>query len=157
MKQRAPRLWKHFERSETGETAIIASCGVFNIPYDYGQVTTGRQRVFAAYYVRVNLPDGTSRCGENRDGAVQALRNLATQLSGQNLFLLAAALDPRFYSTGLTGPGPWGYIEGQDDRAYHMMELPPPKDRDPVEEAALDAMIQEAVSRIGRSPTSPRR
>jgi len=115
--------WKHYEEQMTG---LIAAKIGFTMHYchcEIGVITTGRQRVFSRYYVRVRLPNGTTECGEDHDGPVQALRRLNDLLKSCGVRLLAAGLDPRFYESGLSSQTSWGYLEGEH-RAYHMIEAP---------------------------------
>lgn len=123
MNERTPRLWKHIEPSQVGDALVLHQNETRNCKFEAGIVTTGRQRVFSAYYVRVDLPDGSSRRGEHRDGPVQALRHLSCLLKDDDMHLIAAGLDERFYESGLSAQSSWGYLHGED-RAFHMMEVP---------------------------------
>lgn len=144
--------WEHFEVRMKCWVTVVTSKAVSDWPCEWGGVTTGRQRVFSRFFVRIQLPSGEQVTAEDRDSPVQALRRLDEKLKRSDIFILAAGLDARWYQTGITDRTCWGYIEGDDlVRAYDMLELPPAQPRDPVEEEALDAMIEEAVSQIGRS------
>lgn len=117
--------WEHYERHMTGKVA--ATCGGRALQYHFeiGAITTGRQRVFSRFFVRVKLPDGADVSGEDTGGPVQALRRLNETLLLKGIRLHAAGLDPRFYESGLSSQSSWGYLDGED-RAYQMMEFPPP-------------------------------
>ncbi len=142
--------WEHYEISSTCVSTVIVDDHVENWACEMGVVTTGRQRVFSRWFVSVRLPDGSCGSGEHRDGPVQALRCLDDAFRLLDLRLLAAGLDTRFYESGLSTQSSWGYIDGEA-RAYHMMEVPPPRHSDPAEDAVIDAIITEAVAGIGCS------
>ncbi|MFM5953417.1 MAG: hypothetical protein ACKOPE_03840 [Novosphingobium sp.] len=149
--------WEHFEVRMKGWVTVITSKSVTELAVEWGGVTTGRQRVFSRFFVRIELANGEQVTAEDRDSPVQALRRLNEKLKRSDIFILAAGLDARWYQTGHTDRTCLGYIEGNDlVRAYDMFELPPAQPRDPVEEEALDAMIEQAVSQIGQSLTTTR-
>jgi hypothetical protein len=72
--------WEHFEVREAGLVTVITRKSLVQWPVESGIVTTGRQRVFSRYFVRIKLPSGELATGADRAGPVQALRNLAAQL-----------------------------------------------------------------------------
>lgn len=145
-------VWEHFEVHTLGLVTVITSNSVSELPVEWGCVTTGRQRVFSRFFVRIELSSGELVTGEDRRSPVHALQSLDEKLKRSSVFVVAAGLDVRWYQTGLTDRTCWGYIEGEElDGAYEMLQLPPVQPRDPVDQEVLDAMIKDAVSQIGRS------
>jgi hypothetical protein len=51
--------WRHYESWQTGKTCVIEGKYSYTCPFEIGQITTGKQRVFHGYFVRIRLHDGT--------------------------------------------------------------------------------------------------
>jgi len=136
--------WKNYEPWRIGDALISDDGHTIGAIFEMGTVTTGRQRVFHRYYIRVYVRDGSEFTGEDPYQLKAALSNLDHQLRAQNYLLLVAGLDPRFSESGLSFNSGFGYLPEIKD-AVHMMDIPPPSKHDPENEEVVEAMIREAV------------
>lgn len=136
--------WKHYEPWTRGKTCIIDGDYAIDAPFEMGAVTTGRQRVFHRYYIRVHMLDGSLLTGEDEGSVRAALLALDRMCGASGLALLVAGLDDSFRESGCSANSGFGYCP-EVDRAVHMMELPVLKDRDPENEKFVEKLIREAV------------
>ena len=113
-------IWEHFDAGQAGEVTVTDGYRTYGCVYEIGEVTTGRQRVFSRYFIRVTLPDGTLEIGEDQHSVRSALMNVATKLSARNLRLMAVGASLGFGETGLSWNSGWGYVDGCS-KAVHMM------------------------------------
>lgn len=113
--------WQHYEPHTTGLTCVIDQDCDFYCPYEIGAVTTGRQRVFHRYYVKIISPDGTDIVGTSEHSLRQALLDVDQQLDQQELTLLAAGTYPEFRESGLSWNTGFGYLPNVD-HTVHMMD-----------------------------------
>ena len=136
--------WKHYEPWTNGKTCIIDGDYAIDTPFEMGAVTTGRQRVFHRYYIRVDMLDGSVLTGEDEGSVRAALFALDRVCRASGLALLVAGLDDSFRESGCSANSGFGYCP-EVDRAVHMMELPVLKDRDPENEQFVEALVRVAV------------
>lgn len=134
--------WRHYESWATGKTCVIEGKYAYSCPFEIGQISTGKQRVNHGFFVRIHLHDGTSVTGEDRHTLLDALIDLNRQLEDRGMLLLAAGLEPHFSESGHSFNSGFGYLA---DHAVHMMEIPPPRDRNPEPDLYVEALIREAV------------
>jgi len=118
------REWRHFEAFDKGRACILHHHRSLKCPYRLGVVTTGRQRVFQGWFVEIELPDGKREIAEDAQSLLFAAKALGRRVSLKGYRLFAAALDRRFYQTGLSCQTPVGYLDGCDG-SIHMMDGPP--------------------------------
>lgn len=142
--------WHHYEPHSTGLACVIDRDRDIDCPYEIGSITTGRQRVFHRYYVKVIAPDGAEIIGTSEHSLREALFDVDRQLDQRELTLLAAGTYPEFYQTGLSAPC-YGYIP-TCDFAIHMMDMPPPRLRDDENDLFVEGLIREAVAGMCNSP-----
>lgn len=144
--------WKHYEGWKQGTAAVVVEDEIGECDYDFGAISTGRQRVFHRYYVRVEFPDGGVLVGEDPYGVHAALGDLNRQLQYRGIRLVAAGLDPDWVESGLSQNTGFGYLP-DCDHAVHMFEIPPTSTPDPDNDIVLENLIREAVAgmRIGVS------
>ena len=146
--------WKRYGQWQQGNAVVLVNGEDHVFRYDLGVVTTGRQRVFHRYYVRIRLPDGVTLSGEDEYGLRAALFDLDRQLQERAMILIAVGLESEWSESCLSFNSAYGYI-AQCDHAVNMMDMPPPRDRNPEDGLSVDAMIREAISGMsfGRSAT----
>lgn len=143
--------WQHYEPHSTGLTCIIDHDRDIDSPYEIGAVTTGKQRVFHRYYVKVIAPDGHVAIGTSEHSLREALLDVDRQLDLRELTLLAAGTYPEFYESGLSANSGFGYLPTVD-HAVHMMDMPPPRLRDFGNDEFVEGLIREAVAGMFKSP-----
>lgn len=142
--------WHHYEPQTEGLTCVIDRDRDIDCPYEIGSITTGRQRVFHRYYVKVIAPDGAEIIGTSEHSLREALLDVDRQLDQRELTLLAAGTYPEFYETGLSANS-YGYLPTVD-HAVHMMDVPPPRLRDYGNDEFVEGLIREAVAGMCNSP-----
>lgn len=146
--------WRHYESWARGKTCVIEGKYSYTCDFQIGQITTGKQRVDHGFFVRIHLHDGALVTGEDRYTLRDALFDLNRQLEEKGMLLLAAGLEPRFSESGLSFNSGFGYLS-DCDHAVHMMEIPPPRDRNPEADLFVEALIRQAVDGMsfGRNTT----
>ena len=136
--------WQNFEPSQTGKTCIIDGHSAHDVHFEMGTISTGRQRVFYRYYVKVDLHDGSTVFGENPYNLRAAVLDLDGELKRKDMMLLAAATDSDWLESGLSQNTGWGYFSNATE-ASHIMSLPPLRHRDSENDEFVDRLIKEAV------------
>lgn len=116
--------WRHYQSSQSREAFLITGPRCVKVPCELGRITTGRQRVFHAYYVAVTLPDETRVVGEARYGLVEGLKRLNQELEQAGYRLLATGLDSRFHETNSSAGTGFGIVTGYEGW-FHIMDAPP--------------------------------
>lgn len=137
--------WHHYEPQTEGLTCVIDHDRDIDCPYEIGAVTTGKQRVFHRYYVKVIAPNGADIIGTSEHSLREALLDVDRQLDQRELTLLAAGTYPEFYESGLSANSGYGYLPTVD-HAVHMMDMPPPRLRDGENDLFVENLIHEAVA-----------
>lgn len=137
--------WHHYEPHTTGLTCVIDQDRDFDCPFEIGVITTGKQRVFHRYYVKVIAPDGHEVIGTSEHSLREALLNVDRQLDQRELTLLAAGTYPEFFESGLSANSGFGYLPTVD-HAVHMMDMPPPRLRDGENDLFVEGLIREAIA-----------
>lgn len=148
--------WQHYKPWATGTACVIDEADVINCPFELGAICTGRQRVFHRYFVRVQLPDGSSAMGEHEHSLRRALYSLSDELRRHDLGLLAAGLSDDWYESGLSFNSGQGYMPTLS-RTVHMMEVPPLPEPDPENDRIVEQLIREAVGAMFKRPFFPAR
>lgn len=143
--------WHHHEPHTIGLTCVIDHDRDFDCPYEIGSITTGRQRVFHRYYVKVIAPNGADIIGTSEHSLREALLDVDRQLDQRELTLLAAGTYPEFYESGLSANTGYGYIPSCDF-VVHMMDMPPPRLRDGENDLFVEGLIREAVAGMRNPP-----
>ncbi len=110
--------WRHYESRETGKACVIEGKYSYTCTFHMGQITTGKQRVYHGFFVRIHLHDGTLVTGEDRHTLRDALFDLNRLLEGRGMLLLAAGLEPRFSESGLSFNSGFG---AYTDRGYQKV------------------------------------
>jgi len=136
--------WEHFEIWKSGSALALHGKQICTTQFELGTVTTGRQRVFAGYFVRITMPEGTVVTGRDSHGISAALRATSDSLKTNNITLKVAGLDPDWYETGLSFNSTKGYIDRYAGGALFMMDPPPAPERCENDEA-VNRLIREAV------------
>lgn len=138
--------WRHYETRQSGECTVFDQGDERLISYDMGIVETGRSRVFAGYFFRINFGGGEHITGENGGDMLPALWRLARNLSARGLRLHCVGLSGQWRQSGLSENTGWGYY-GPHKQPMHMMDDMPEDGAD----EALERAIREAVDgmRIG--------
>ncbi|MFO1255189.1 MAG: hypothetical protein U1E37_05910 [Sphingomonadaceae bacterium] len=146
--------WRYYESWVTGNTCVIEGKYSYTCPFEIGQIATGKQRVFYGFFVRIHLHDGKLVAGEDRHTLRDALFDLNRLLEDRGMLLLAAGLEPRFSESCLSFNTGFGYLS-DCDFAVHMMDIPPPRDRNPEADLFVEGLIREAVDGMsfGRGTT----
>lgn len=85
----------------------------------FGTVDTGRQRVWAGYFVRVEM-DGRTWLGEDAHSLRRALRGLENSLNADGYSLLVIGLDADWRESGLSANTGWGFCSDVEG-AIHML------------------------------------
>lgn len=137
--------WHHYEPRTTGLACVIDQDRDFDCPFEIGVITTGKQRVFHRYYVKVIAPDGHEVIGTSEHSLREALLNVDRQLDQRELTLLAAGTYPEFFESGLSANSGFGYLPTVD-HAVHMMDMPPPRLRDGENDLFVEGLIREAIA-----------
>lgn len=143
--------WRHYENWATGTACVIDDPIAVNCPFELGAICTGRQRVFHRYFVRVQLPDGSSAMGEHEHSLRDALYALSDELRRHDLGLLAAGLSDDWFESGLSFNSGQGYMPSLS-RTVHMMEVPPLPEPDPENDGVIDRLIRETVGAMFKRP-----
>lgn len=112
--------WKHYEIWRTGTVTINHVDQEAHCNFAIGGITTGKQRVFHRFYIRLTLPDGAQVIGEDQHNLRSALFDVGIELNKLGITLSVAGLDERFYETGLSHNSGLGYID--DIGRVGMME-----------------------------------
>lgn len=118
------KQWRHYQSSQSREAFLITGPRCVKVPCEVGRITTGRQRVFHAYYVAIMLPDGTQLVGEDRYNLIEALKRLNEELEQAGFRLLATGLDTRFHETNSSAGTGFGIVTGYE-AWFHIMDAPP--------------------------------
>ena len=113
-------MWRKSRPYRSGQCRIDIGGDVW-AEFEVGVIETGRQRVYAATYLKITMSDGRAWIGEDRWSPLVALHDVAGQIERDGGTLMCAGLDPRFYESGLSQHTGHGYIEGWPT-ALHMME-----------------------------------
>ena len=137
--------WQKFDVWETGTASVIDGDIAVVCPFELGAIATGKQRVFHAYFVQIQLPDGTAITGLDRHSVRAALYSTGDMLRERGLGLLAAGLLGDWYESGLSFNSGYGYLPTLH-RAIHMMEMPPPRLRDDENDLFVEGLIREAIA-----------
>lgn len=88
-----------------------------------GTVTTGRSRVYAGYYARLLIEDGSTLFGRDPYNLRPALETLAIEANKHGLTLLVCGLLGHFYETGLSANSGGGYIGTRENALpVHMLD-----------------------------------
>ena len=119
--------WLHYEPCAEGDACVIDERDMRHCPYEIGSVTTGRQRVFHSYYIKVTLP-GEEVSGHDLHSMHAALLDLDHQLRARKLILVAAGVEPSFSESGLSFNSGFGYLP-YCNQAVHIMDMPPLPER----------------------------
>lgn len=101
--------WKHYDAARSGVCLINHKGAGEATGYRYGIVSTGRTRVFAGYFVEVELL-GESIIGESGRSMREALRAVAAKLAELDTSLDCAGLCDQWSESGLTENSGWGYL-----------------------------------------------
>ena len=96
---------------------------------EFGTVATGRQAVWAGFFVRVEV-DGQQWLAEDPYSLRRALRGVEAKLNSDGISLHVIGLDPEWHESGLSGNTGWGY-HPELDGAVHMLTPPPNADAQP--------------------------
>lgn len=138
--------WRHYETRQSGECTVFDQGDERLISYDMGIVETGRSRVFAGYFFRINLGGDEHIIGEDGGDMLPALWRLARNLSARGLRLQCVGMSGQWRQSGLSENTGWGYY-GPHKQPMHMMDDMPEDGTDEV----LQRAIREAVDgmRIG--------
>lgn len=136
--------WLNYEPNYTGKTCIIDGDVARDVDYEMGTICTGRQRVFHRYYVKIDLPDGSTVIGEDPYNLRASVLDLDSALKRKDMMLLTAGTDSDWLESGLSQNSGWGYFSNATE-ASHMMSLPPLRHRDSENDEFVDRLIKEAV------------
>ena len=142
--------WKHYEPEQRGTTCVIDREQVRDLPYEIGHVSTGKQKVFHRYYVKITLADGSEIIGEDPHNIRTALFHVDQELGKRHCILIAAGVEKDFSESGLSHNSGYGYLPNID-RAIHMMDLPPPRQRGYDGDEFVSNLIREAVAGMFRA------
>lgn len=137
--------WQNFEPSQIGKTCVIDGDDAHDLQFEMGTICTGRLRVFHRYYVKINLPDGSTAIGEDPYNLRASVLDLDSALKRKDMMLLAAGTDSDWLESGLSQNSGWGYFSNATE-ASHMMSLPPLRHRDSENDEFVDRLIKEAVN-----------
>lgn len=81
--------WLHYKSFSDGTVCVIDERDMRERPYEIGAVTTGRQRVFHGYYVKLTFPE-EEIIGHDLYSMHAALRDLDYQLRGGLIAVIPA-------------------------------------------------------------------
>lgn len=102
--------WRHFETRDSGLSWADAGEVEITVRWAHGIVETGRSRVFAGYFVRVEVGNLTFS-DTDQHSLRQALRVVAEQAKNEGINLRFAGLWDQFEESGLSANTGWGYID----------------------------------------------
>lgn len=127
------RAWKKYEGRD--HRCFIVGTSNLNEPnrelvevsVQLGNVTTGKQRVWAGYFMHVEGPDEKTWLAEHPHFLRGALREVEKLLNADGWSLLAIGLTPEWHETGLSANSGFGY-HPDFDHAVHMLQ-PERRDR----------------------------
>lgn len=110
--------WRRNEPFAAGPCLVRRDELVIDARYELGTVHTGKARVFVGYFTRLNCADGHTSLGGHPHSLRKALQNLVSDgLAPAGYELLnCAALDDRWFETGLSANSGFGYLDGQEDQ-----------------------------------------
>lgn len=116
------RAWRHYTPFAEQRCKItdIRSATFAEVLVRCGTCSTGKQRVFAGYYFKTQLPAGDLILAENPHGLRRALRTFEARLNGFGWTLDAIGLDAEWRESGLTADSGFGYCAGVLG-AVHML------------------------------------
>lgn len=121
------RAWKKYEGRDRLCRLISLSPDrtageeIESVPVQCGLVYTGKQRVFAGYFVQAILPSGEPVLAEDPHILRRALCGLELKLNALGWSLGAIGLDERFEESGLSSNTGWGF-HAEKDGAVHMLD-----------------------------------
>lgn len=148
--------WHHYEPQLTGLVCVIDCDRDLDCPFEFGVVTTGRQRVFHRHYLKVVAPDGTDIIGTSEHSVREALLDVDQQFDERGLILLVAGTDHQFYESGLSWNSGYGYLPTVD-HAVHMLDVPPPRLRGDENDLFVEGLIREAIAGMFKNlPAGPK-
>lgn len=133
--------WRHYEVRQSDDCDVRDANGTSILRFTMGIVETGKQRVFAGYFVRLMLTDREPITGEHEHSLRGALWRLARNIAPLGYVLNCAGISAEFNESGLSVDTGWGYW-GRQKEPIHMMDPLPADAEDPGD---LDEMIREAV------------
>lgn len=121
------RPWKRYEGQHftccviACRPNIIAERTTAEITVQIGNVYTGKQNVFAGWFVKLVLPSGEVEIAEDPHVLRCALRMIEANLNAKGWSLNVVGLDPEWRESGLSANT--GYGSHPDfSRAVHMLE-----------------------------------
>jgi hypothetical protein len=116
--------WMNFDIWRTGEAHVVI--GGIDTPckFDIGIIVTGKQRVFKAFYIRIELPSGEEIHGEDQYGVRAAMFALSGELGKRDIMLNAVGLRDDFYESGLSFNSGQGYLKGSAHPVHMMVRAP---------------------------------
>lgn len=115
--------WLHYNPYHQKMICVKTSDELVMMKCQLGTVSTGKSRVYAGYYVRLFLDDGSFLDGRDPHNLRPALEALAIEANKHGLTLLVAGLSDNFYETGLSGNSGGGYIGSRENaRPVHMLD-----------------------------------
>ena len=96
----------------------------WNVPAQCGVVLTGKQRVFAGYFVQVVLPSGDEVLAEDPHILWKALARVEQKLNALGWSLDAVGLDPNWQESGLSANSAYGYHPDFKGAVHFFEPLP---------------------------------
>lgn len=105
----------------SGECEAVWDGAPWKATYEIGTYHSGRTRVYEGVFTRIGSDDGREWVGHDRWSYVEALKRLFERMTEDGLHLVAAGLDERFYTTGLSDGSGYGYVSGMEDEGlFHI-------------------------------------
>lgn len=115
-------VWRHYDAKQAGSCVITHEGAGEAAPYRFGMVATGRSRVFAGFFVEVEVFGKTHVC-ENDWSIREALRGLALELLSLGVTLECAGICNQWSESGLSANTGWGYLPWEDSAVNMMSPL----------------------------------
>ena len=109
------RAWKKYEgrdrvcRLISLDSVRSGRKEIVQVPVQCGVILTGKQRVFAGYFVQVILPDGEAVLAEDPHILWKALAGVEEKLHALGWSLDAIGLSPDWQESGLSANSGYGF------------------------------------------------
>lgn len=134
---------RYYQIRESGSFTLIGKHDEQPAKYDIGIVERGPRRVFAGYFVEIEILGGERLIGVDDHSMVLALCRLQRSIFSRGLRMDCVALSGEWTESGLSENSGWGYY-GPSQRLLHMMAAMPEGTTGP----ALDNMIKRVVGQM---------
>lgn len=144
---------RHYQVRESGSFTLIVKHDEQPAKYDIGIVERGPCRVFAGYFVKIEILGGERLVGVDANSMVLALCRLQRSIFSRGMRMDCVALSGEWTESGLSENSAWGYY-GPSKRLLHMMAAMPEGTTGPTLDHMIKRVVSQMFSRASQASTS---